>query len=94
MHKHFLKDTIKEYTYLDNRYTLFECEHSGITGEHTVACQINFKEDIVEWSNFKSFSSILKDSFDYPDLKFHFDRSQYEKAIKEFVNTEIKSFYT
>ncbi len=94
LHRHFLKETVNEYLQSDNRYTLFEYAHSGIPGEHTVACHIHIYEDRVEWTNFINCSIFLKKCFAYPELKFCFDRQQYEKAIEEITINEIKRLYT
>ncbi|MEM8928635.1 MAG: hypothetical protein AAGC45_10560 [Bacteroidota bacterium] len=93
MHKHFLKDTVREYQQSDNRFTLFEYVHSGIPGEHTVACHINMYEDRVEWTDFINCSVFLKQCFQYPGLTFSFDRKQYEKAIHDITVNEINKLY-
>ena len=94
MHKHFLKDTVSEYIQFENHITLLEYAHSGIPGEHTVACHIHIYEGMVEWTNFINCSIFLKKCFAYPELKFCFDRQQYEKAIEEITINEIKRLYT
>ena len=93
MHKHFLKDTVSEYIQFENHITLLEYAHSGIPGEHTVACQINLYEDTVEWTNFINCSIFLKQCFQYPDLTFRFDRKQYEQAIHYITVNEVNKRY-
>lgn len=93
LHRHFLKETIKEYKQFDNRFTLLEYAHSGIPREHTVACHINIYEDCVEWTNFVNCSVFLKQCFEYPGLKFCFDREQYEKAIHDIILNEVNKLY-
>ena len=94
LHKHFLNQTVDEYTQEDNRITLFEYAHSGIPGEHTVACHINIQEDIVEWTDFLNCSIFLKKCFLYPNLKFRFDRKQYEQAIHEIKVNGTDKIYS
>ncbi|MEM8507297.1 MAG: hypothetical protein AAF717_05680 [Bacteroidota bacterium] len=93
MHKHFLKETVSDYQQADNRFTLFEYVHSGIPGEHTVACRITIYEDRVEWTDFINCSVFLKQCFQYPELKFCFDRTQYEKAIHDITVNEVNKLY-
>ena len=93
LHQHFLKDTVKEYQQNNNRFTLFEYVHSGIPGEHSVACHINIYEDRVEWTDFINCSIFLKQCFQYPDLKFCFKRDQYETAIQDITVNEINKIY-
>ncbi|WP_108868789.1 hypothetical protein [Aquimarina aquimarini] len=92
-HNHFLKDTVNEYIYFDNRFVLLEYINSGIPGDHTIACNIDIYQDTVKWSNFKNFSILSESDFKYEELSFSFDRKQYEKAIEEMVTTEINTIY-
>ncbi|MEM9143859.1 MAG: hypothetical protein AAGA86_12800, partial [Bacteroidota bacterium] len=94
MHKHFLKETVKEYQLSGNRFALLEYVHSGIPGEHTVACRINIYEDRVEWTDFINCSVFLKQCFQYPGLTFCFNRNQYESAIDDITVNEINKFYS
>lgn len=92
-HNHFLKNTINEYIYFGNRFSLLEYINTGIPGEHTVACQIEILKETVHWKNFKNFSIYLKEEFSYGDLVFEFDRNQYESAIERLSENEIKKLY-
>ncbi|MEM6633440.1 MAG: hypothetical protein AAF694_27450 [Bacteroidota bacterium] len=94
LNSHFLKDTIQEYIQSDYGYTLFEYAYSGIPGEHNVSCHINIHQDTVEWINFKNRSIFLKKCFQYQGLHFCFDRKQYEQAIEEVIENEVKPIYT
>lgn len=93
LHNHFLKDTIHAYRYHKDHYSVLEYVNSGIPGEHTVACQIKIDKDKVFWSDFKNYSIHLSKSFNYDDVKFEFDRKQYELAIQNFQSNEIRRLY-
>ncbi|MFC5045603.1 hypothetical protein ACFSTE_18800 [Aquimarina hainanensis] len=91
---HFLKDTIREYQYYGDRFTLMEYANTGIPGDHTITCQIDICKDVVEWSNFKNFDSLTAIEFDYSDIgSFRFERKQYEAAISTLCNNQIKELY-
>jgi len=94
LHKHFLKDTVNEYLQFDNRFTLYEYAHSGIPGEHTVACHINIYKARVEWTSFVNCSIFLEQCFQYPNLEFCFDRTQYEKALHDITVNEVNKLYS
>lgn len=93
-HNHFLKNTISEYLYFDNRFTLLDYINTGIPGDHSVACNIDIHKKTIEWSNFKNFSILIENKLSYGKLNFIFERKQYERAINDFKSNEIKNLYS
>ena len=92
-HDHFLKNTINEYHYYDNKFALLEYVNSGIPGDHTIACNIDILKDTVKWYNFQNYSLLMQKQFTYEGLSFTFHKKQYKEAITAITNTKIKELY-
>jgi hypothetical protein len=93
-HNHFYGETVSGYQQEGNRFTLFEYIHSGVPGEHTVTCEINFSGDEVTWKNFRNISSVIPEGFSYYDLEFRFNREEYLQAIHNFREEKINPVYS
>ncbi|MEM9300084.1 MAG: hypothetical protein AAGA64_17120 [Bacteroidota bacterium] len=85
---HFLCKTLNDYTYQDQRYTLYEYKYSGIPGDHSLACKISIGDKEILWHDFKNFSRIIPFELDYGGLEFHFCKKQYCEAIDLIRNKE------
>ncbi|MCH2046186.1 MAG: hypothetical protein MK212_18875 [Saprospiraceae bacterium] len=90
---HFYKNSINEYMYDDCFYTIYEYAYSGVPEDHTLSCRIDFVKNKVIWSEFKNFSKICPEGFDYEGLTFTFDRRAYMNAIDNVKLNRIKSLY-
>lgn len=93
-HNHFFGETVSGYRQAGNRFTLYEYIHSGVPGEHTVACEINFSADEVTWKHFRNISSVYPEGFSYQDLAFRFNREEYRAAIENFRNEKVNPVYS
>ena len=93
LNDHFCGETINEYLYYDCQYALFDYMYSGIPGDHTLTCKIEFKKDNVRWYDFKNFSKIYRGIIDYSDLSFSFDRSAYKAAVYDLKNNQLNHMY-
>ena len=93
LHNHFMKETVKEYIYDDAKYALLDYQFSGVPGDHTLVCDIDIRDNQIIWSKFQNCSNLLEHSFCYTDLSFCFDRKQYESAIQNIIENEIKNLY-
>ncbi|MEM8887592.1 MAG: hypothetical protein AAGD28_06365 [Bacteroidota bacterium] len=79
---HFLRETLSDYIYQDQRYALYDYKYSGVPGDHSLSCKISIEPEEVRWYDFKNFSKIIPYQLDYGDLEFRFCKNQYCEAIK------------
>ncbi|MEM1320708.1 MAG: hypothetical protein AAGG75_10660 [Bacteroidota bacterium] len=93
LHDHFYKKTINEYRYFDNRFAVYDYMYSGIPGDYTLACRIEINKHYVRWYDFKNFSELCPQNFDYGDLHFTFDALDYQQAISNLKKTKIQEIY-
>lgn len=65
---HFLCNTLNDYIYSGNRYALYDYGHSGIPGDHSLACRVSINADGIVWHDFKNFSKFIPFDLDYRGL--------------------------
>ncbi|WP_103867382.1 hypothetical protein [Aquimarina sp. I32.4] len=90
---HFLCETLNNYIYQDQRYTLYDYKYSGIPGDHSLTCKISIGVKDIYWHDFKNFSKIIPFEINYKDLEFHFCKEQYCEAINLVRNNTEENMF-
>ncbi|WP_108868543.1 hypothetical protein [Aquimarina aquimarini] len=90
---HFLCETLHDYIYQDQRYTLYDYKYSGIPGDHSLTCKISIGAKDIYWYDFKNFSKIIPFEINYKDLEFHFCKEQYCEAINLVRNNTEENMF-
>lgn len=83
---HFLRETLRDYMYPEERFTLYDYKYSGVPGDHSLTCKIAIGNTEVVWYDFKNYSKIISFEIDYSGLEFRFSKTQYCQAIATVRN--------
>ena len=62
---HFLRETLRDYIYLEERFTLYDYKYSGMPGDNSLMCKIAIGHTDVVWYDFKNYSKIIPFEMDY-----------------------------